>query len=251
MKKNDLEFYDLNAERWWNEGEKIYTLNSLNQPRFEFFDRFVSNWQDLKVLDVGCGGGFSCEFMAARGALVSGIDQSAKCIQAAEKHTAVSGFKIDYRQATGEKIPYADATFDAVVCVDVLEHVEDVKQVIAEIQRILKPNGLFFFDTINRNFKSRLVMIWLMENILGEIQRGVHDWNKFIKPEELTEWLQNSGYKDVEIQGFDLFSDVLKLNISAYQYYKKTGKVRVKINRDNSIMYIGKATKNEIAVSVV
>jgi 2-polyprenyl-6-hydroxyphenyl methylase/3-demethylubiquinone-9 3-methyltransferase len=243
MKKNNLEFYDLYAERWWNPKEKVYTLYHINKPRFEFFDRYVSNWQGLKALDVGCGGGFSCEFMAARGVLVSGIDQSAKCIQAAQKHAESSGFKIDYRQAVAENIPYGDATFDAVVCVDVLEHVENVEQVIAEVYRVLKPNGLFLFDTINRTFKSKLVMIWLLENILRQIDRGVHDWNKFIQPEELTEWLDAAGFKNIDIKGFDIFGDGLKLKLFNYINYWKTGVVPIKINEDNSINYIGKAVK--------
>lgn len=244
MKKNNLEFYDLYADRWWNPKEKVYTLNHINKPRFEFFDKYVSNWQGLKVLDVGCGGGFSCEFMAARRAVVSGIDQSAKCIQAAQKHAKNSGFEIDYQQAVAEKIPYGDATFDAVVCVDVLEHVENVWQVIAEVHRVLKPNGLFLFDTINRTFKSKLVMIWLLENILMQIDRGVHDWNKFIQPEELTQWLHSAGFKNIDIKGFDIFGDGLKLKLFNYINYWETRHLPVKINDDTSINYIGKAVKN-------
>ena len=86
MKKNDLDFYDLSAENWWSTEEKIYALYHLNQPRFDFFDRYITNWQGLKALDVGCGGGFSCEFMAKRGVVVSGIDQSAKCIKTAQEY---------------------------------------------------------------------------------------------------------------------------------------------------------------------
>ncbi|MBE9181583.1 3-demethylubiquinone-9 3-O-methyltransferase [Oculatella sp. LEGE 06141] len=243
MKKNDLEFYDLSAEQWWNQDSKIYALHHLNKPRFEFFDRYVSDWQNLNVLDVGCGGGFSCEFMAARQAVVSGMDQSQKCIDAAQKHAATNGFAINYCCAMAEEMPYADHTFDVVVCVDVLEHVENVYCVLSEISRILKPNGLFFFDTINRNFKSKLVMIWLMENILGEIQKGVHDWNKFITLDELHELLHKTGFGQVDIKGFDLFGDAFRLNLASYLNYKKTGLPNVAINDDTSINYIGKATK--------
>lgn len=276
MKKNDLEFYDLNAENWWQEDAKIYALYYLNQPRFEFFDRHILNWQGLKALDVGCGGGFSCEFMAKRGVIVSGIDQSAKCIEKAQDHARSTELKIDYQHGFAEKMPYLSNTFDVVICVDVLEHVTDYKQVILEIHRILKPNGTFFFDTINRNFKSKLVMIWVMENILREIQRGIHDWEKFIKPEELTDLVQKNGFTDVEIKGFDVFGEAgamveecrdffqafvagkrlipsaeslqhlryaLESNLANYRYYKKTGSLNIKINNDTSIMYIGKAVK--------
>ena len=243
MKKNDLEFYDVNAANWWDQDAKIYALHYLNKPRFEFFDRYVSDWQGLKVLDVGCGGGFSCEFMAARDVVVSGLDQSQKCIDAAQKHAIASGFNIDYRCGVGEQMPYADNTFDLALCVDVLEHVADVQQVLVEVFRILKPGGVFFFDTINRNLKSKFAMIWLMENLLGEIQKGVHDWNKFITPQDLTAWLNQTGFGQVEINGFDVFGDALRLNFKTYFVYKKTGKVSVKINNDTSINYIGKAIK--------
>jgi len=246
MKKNNLEFYDLNADNWWNEDTKIYNLYHLNKPRFEFFNRYIPNWQGLKALDVGCGGGFSCEFMAELGVDVYGIDQSQKCIEAATNHANTSGFEIDYCCGMAENMPYPDNYFDVVVCVDVLEHVASVPYVISEIFRILKPNGLFFFDTINRNFKSRFVMIWLMENILGEIQRGVHDWNKFIKPEELTNFLEKSGFKDIEMKGFDIFGEALQLNFIRYIQFKRTNKFNVNINDDTSINYIGKASKVEV-----
>jgi 2-polyprenyl-6-hydroxyphenyl methylase / 3-demethylubiquinone-9 3-methyltransferase len=243
MKKNDLEFYDVSADNWWQTDAKIYALYHLNQPRFEFFDRYVNNWQGLKALDVGCGGGFSCEFMAKRGVVVSGIDQSVKCIKAAQAHAAMSKLKIDYRYGFAEKLPYEDNTFDIVICVDVLEHVADIQKTLLEINRVLKPEGILFFDTINRNFQSKVVMIWLMENILREIQRGIHDWKKFIKPEELTQLMYQSGFFDIEIKGFDIFGDVLKLNFLNYREYKKNGTIKVKINDNTSIMYIGKAVK--------
>jgi 2-polyprenyl-6-hydroxyphenyl methylase/3-demethylubiquinone-9 3-methyltransferase len=243
MKKNDLEFYDLSAANWWGTNEKIYALYHLNHPRFDFFGRYVSSWQGLKALDVGCGGGFSCEFMAELGAVVSGIDQSAKCIESAQEHADSSGLKIDYRCGFSEKLLYEDNTFDIVICVDVLEHIADLDKTIIEIHRVLKPQGLFFFDTINRNLKSKFVMIWIMENILREIPRGVHDWKKFIKPNELTTLMHKTGFADIEIKGFDIFSEGLKLNFANYGEYKKTGIVKVKINDDTSIMYIGKAVK--------
>lgn len=243
MKKNDLEFYDLSADNWWEEDAKIYALYHLNKPRFDFFDRYVPNWQGLKALDVGCGGGFSCEFMANRGVRVSGVDQSVKCIINAQEHAASSGLEIDYEHGFAENLPYSDSTFDVVICVDVLEHVADLQKAISEIYRVLKPQGLLFFDTINRNLKSKLVMIWLLENVLREIPRGIHDWQKFIKPEELTDSLQKNGFTTIEIKGFDLFGEALHRNILAYIHYKKTGSFQAKINNNTSLMYIGKAVK--------
>lgn len=243
MKKNDLEFYDLSAANWWSPQAKIFALYHLNQPRFEFFDRYIRNWQDLKVLDVGCGGGFTCEFMAKKGAVVSGIDQSQKCITKAEEHANSSKFKINYLQGLAEEIPFSNSTFDIVTCVDVLEHVANLPQTVSEIHRVLKPNGLFLFDTINRNFKSKFIMIWLLENLLKEIPQGVHDWHKFIQPKELQEIMENQRFTDIEIKGFDLFGNNLFQNIQSYLFYKSTGRFKVKISNKTDLMYIGKAVK--------
>lgn len=245
MKRNNLEFYDLSAPEWWNQTAKIYGLYYLNQPRFAYFDRYLQNWQQVQVLDIGCGGGFSCEFMAQRGAIVSGIDQSAACIEAAKAHASHQGLAIDYRVGLAECLPYPEAQFDCVVCVDVLEHVADLTTTIAEVARVLKPGGYFFFDTINRTLKSRIVMIWLLENILREIPQGVHDWNKFIPPQELTCLLHQAGLTDIEIYGLSLLKNSLKENFQAYLHYKRTGSVDMGLSEDISVTYLGKAIKAE------
>ena len=242
--RNDLEFYDRVADQWWNETAKIYALYHLNLPRFQYFDRYITNWQGIKVLDVGCGGGFTCEFLAARGAIVSGIDRAKKCIVKAREHAAQYSLTIDYEHGVAENLPYENSSFDAVICVDVLEHVGDLKQTISEISRILKPGGFFGFDTINRTFKSKLVMIWLLEDILQEIPQGIHDWEKFIKPEEVKQLMHENGFGNFDIQGFNVFGTGILAKIAAYMHYKKTGSFQVNINEDLSVMYIGKAQKN-------
>lgn len=243
MKKNYLEFYDLSAENQWEKDAKIYVLYYLNQPRFESFDPFINNWQGLRVLDIGCGGGFTCEYIAQRRAIVSGIDQSSKCIEQANLHGIANKLKIDYRHGYAENLPYPDNSFDVVICVDVLEHVADVDKTLMEIYRVLDRGGFFFFDTINRNLKSKIVMIWLLEDILRQIPRGIHDWKKFIKPEELTQQMAIAGFKHILIKGFDLFGEGLWSNIQAYLYYKKTGGFQGCITDNTSLMYIGKAEK--------
>jgi 2-polyprenyl-6-hydroxyphenyl methylase/3-demethylubiquinone-9 3-methyltransferase len=243
VKKNDLEFYDRSAARWWQPDAKIYALHHLNPLRFQYFDRYLTNWQGLKVLDVGCGGGFSGEFLAARGAQVFGIDQSQSCITAAKAHAATSGFAIDYQYGYAEDLPYPHNYFDVVLCVDVLEHVTDWQQTIAEIHRVLQPGGMFCFDTINRTFQSQLMMIWLLEEVIKEIDRGIHDWEKFIKPEELTSWMQQQGFTNIEIKGFSLFGDLPWDAIATFWRYKTTGNLSASITDNTSIMYIGKAEK--------
>lgn len=241
--RNDLKFYDQSARQWWNPDSKIYALHHLNTLRFKYFDRHIANWQGLKVLDVGCGGGFSCEFMVARGAQVFGIDQSQNCIAIAQAHAAGNGFEIDYKSGFAECLPYPANYFDVVLCVDVLEHVADLKKTIAEIHRVLQPGGIFCFDTINRTFKSQLIMILLLEEILQEIPCGIHDWKKFVKPEELTGLLQHNGFINIEIKGFNLFGDTLWEHFLAYWRYKKKGGFTVSINDNTSVMYIGKTEK--------
>jgi len=243
MQRNNLEYYDQSADEWWSESAKIYGLYHMNQPRFAYFDRFLPAWQGVRVLDVGCGGGFSCEFMAQRGAIVAGVDQSAPCIQSAKVHAATVGLAIDYQLGTAENLPFDTRCFDAVVCVDVLEHIADLPRTIQEIHRVLKPGGIFFFDTINRTFQSKVVMIWLMENLMGEIPRGVHDWHKFIKPAELTALMQQVGFGDMEIKGFSLFRETLQENLQAYLDYKRTKNFTMTITQSPEVMYIGKAVK--------
>jgi 2-polyprenyl-6-hydroxyphenyl methylase / 3-demethylubiquinone-9 3-methyltransferase len=241
--RNDLEFYDRIAEQWWDETAKIYALYHLNTPRFHYFDRHVPNWKGLQVLDVGCGGGFTCEFLAQRGAIVHGIDQSHHCITKAKEHAALSELAIVYQHSYSELLPYQDGSFDVVTCVDVLEHVANLQQTLEEIYRVLKPGGMFCFDTINQTLKSKLILIWLLEDVLQAIPSGVHDWQKFIKPEALRHLLQNIGFNTIEMKGFNVFGRSLLENVAAYRYYKQTGGFRIHIDDDTSVMYIGKAIK--------
>ncbi|NEQ50699.1 MAG: 3-demethylubiquinone-9 3-O-methyltransferase [Leptolyngbya sp. SIO3F4] len=241
MERNNLAFYDQQAAQWWSETATIFALNKLNPLRFEYFDRVISDWRGLKVLDVGCGGGYTCEFLAHRGAIVTGIDQSAACIEAAKEHSAAMGLTIDYRVGVGESLPFEDDCFDVVVCVDVLEHVESVAATVAEIGRVLKPKGLFCFDTINRTWQSRWMMIWLLEDVLRQIPRGIHDWEKFVKPEDLDNFLVKAGFTEVTIQGFDLFGRDPLANINNLMHFWRTGGFRVQFDDDTRVMYIGTA----------
>ncbi len=251
MKKNDLEYYDLNADKWWKEDETLHLSNHLNKSRFEFFERYVPNWKGIKVLDIGCGGGLACEFLAKRGANVSGIDLSLNSIKVAQEHAKKSNLQIDYQCGVAEDLPYKENTFDVVVCFDVLEHVEDWEKVICEIYRVLNKNGIFLFDTINKTFKSKFIMIWLLEDILKQIPRGLHDWNKFIKPQELIDVMQKNGFVDIVIKGFDLtggtnFRTLRDIVLRGLNNQRKDGELElfeIQINEDTSVSYIGKAVK--------
>jgi 2-polyprenyl-6-hydroxyphenyl methylase/3-demethylubiquinone-9 3-methyltransferase len=243
MIRNNLLFYDQQAAGWWQEDATIAPLNRLNPLRFQYFDQSIPNWNGLKVLDVGCGGGFTSEFLAKRGAKVWGIDQSAACIEAAKAHARLSNLDIHYRVGMAEALPWEDSCFDVVVCVDVLEHVKDPRQAIAEIARVLKPGGLFCFDTVNRTVRSRLIMLWLLENLLRQIPPGIHDWRKFITPQELTHWSYQVGLGNIRISGFNLFGSTVAEHIAAYRHYQRTGNFQARFDQDTRVMYIGTAIK--------
>ncbi len=182
----NLSMYDTDAEDWWTGRTRwLRLLNNMVPPRVAYFDPIVGDWRGKSVLDLGCGGGFMAEPLARRGARVIAVDPSAPAIAAAKRHAEESGLAIDYRVGSGEELPVADGAVDVVVCVDVLEHVRDLEAVIDEIRRVLKPGGLFLFDTINRTFLSKFIIVVLGEIVLRLGPRGTHDPALFIRPEEL------------------------------------------------------------------
>ncbi len=191
--RNDLTIYDTVADRWWSDDIRwVRTLKNLVPGRLRWFDARI-DWQGRAVLDLGCAGGFMAEALAQRGADVTGIDPAAEAINAARAHACTGGLRIRYDVGMGEALPYGDASFDAVVCVDVLEHVTDLNKVMSEVARTLRPGGLFLFDTINRNPLSRLATITIAENMLRLLPRGTHDPAMFIKPAELRAAMQGAG----------------------------------------------------------
>ncbi|MCS7225892.1 MAG: bifunctional 2-polyprenyl-6-hydroxyphenol methylase/3-demethylubiquinol 3-O-methyltransferase UbiG [Gloeomargarita sp. SKYB31] len=249
MPRNDLTYYDRHADQWWQPGGSLNVLAYLNPARFAFFDQFLPDWQGVRVLDVGCGGGLTCEFLAQRGARVSGVDPSAGSIAVAREHAQRQGLEIDYRLGAGEALPYPDSEFQAVVCVDVLEHVQDVAQVVRECSRVLQPGGLFFFDTINRTWESHVLMIWLLEDVLRQIPQGIHDWKKFITPAELDQILQQAGFQNMVYRGFDVtnggdWQAMLSLLLMGLRRAAQRGLLNVKINDNTRVIYIGKAVKS-------
>jgi 2-polyprenyl-6-hydroxyphenyl methylase / 3-demethylubiquinone-9 3-methyltransferase len=199
--RNDLTIYDKVADQWWSDDIRwVRTLKNLVPGRLAWFDARI-DWQGKAVLDLGCAGGFMAEALAQRGADVTGIDPAAEAINAARAHARKAGLRIGYDVGVGEALPYGDATFDAVVCVDVLEHVGDLNMVLAQVARTLRPGGLFLFDTINRNPLARLATITIAEDVLRLLPRGTHDPAMFIKPRELQRALQGAGLVPGPITG--------------------------------------------------
>lgn len=200
-KRNDLTIYDDVANHWWSGDIRwVRTLKNLVPARLSWFDRHI-DWQGKLVLDLGCAGGFMSEALAKRGATVTGIDPAGEAIEAARSHAEAEAIAISYDVGVGEALPYPDASFDAVVCVDVLEHVHDLNRVMAEVARVLNPGGTFLYDTINRNPLARFATITVAEDILGLLPKGTHDPVMFIKPDELRRAMTGAGLEPGPITG--------------------------------------------------
>jgi len=192
---NDLSIYRTYAPNWWDGSQRfLRLLHNIVPARMAYFSTLVGGWTGKTVLDLGCGGGFMSEAVAREGAQVVGVDPSAPAIEAAQDHAQQEGLKIDYRVGSGERIPLEDKSADCAVCVDVLEHVENVGTVLDEVRRVLKPGGLFLFDTINRTPLATLVLVHCGETLLGLLPRGTHDPAKFIRPSELRAKLSARGF---------------------------------------------------------
>lgn len=210
----------------------------------------------LRVLDVGCGGGILAEDFARLGSRVTGVDPSAPTLEAARRHAEQEGLGITYEQAGGESLPLVDASFDVVCCCDVLEHVADVAAVVSEIARVLRPGGVFFYDTINRTFRSKLVAIKVMQDWEWSrfVPPDLHAWTMFIKPEELAAALRRQGLEPQGVLGMVPASRNLLTMIKALRDRKKGRityaelgrRLRLREGRDTSVSYMGWARKQRM-----
>lgn len=186
MRDADIALYDTVAAEWWNGQTRwLRVLANMVPARLRHFEAVVPDWTGRTVLDLGCAGGFMAEALARRGAQVTGIDPAEGAVASARAHAAAEGLAIRYDTGMGEALPYRDATFDAVVCVDVLEHVTDLDAVLTEVERVLRPGGWFLFDTINTGWLAWLVVVVGAERVLGLLPRGTHNPAKFIAARDL------------------------------------------------------------------
>jgi 2-polyprenyl-6-hydroxyphenyl methylase/3-demethylubiquinone-9 3-methyltransferase len=206
----DNDLYRRNGHAWWDDdvGEFSTIRFFVNPVRFGYFKRVLDHERGpavdgLTLLDVGCGGGILAEDFARLCLKVTGVDPAPESIQTAQAHAASAGLSIEYRTGAGETLPFADSAFDAVACCDVLEHVDDLNRVVAEIARVLRPGGLFFFDTINRTFESKVAMIWVMQEwrATAFVPPNSHVWERFIKPAELVALFERYGIEQRGLRG--------------------------------------------------
>ena len=181
------------ASEWWDPNGKFAPLHKFNPIRQEYLVDKIKNhfsilpngsypFKNLTLLDVGCGGGLIAEPMTRLGAKVTGIDASEKNINVAKFHAEQMNLKINYLCATPEKL---NEQFDVILCLEIIEHVADVDLFIKSCAKLLKKDGIIFFATLNRTAKSFLFAIVGAEYILNWLPKGTHDWNKFLKPNEI------------------------------------------------------------------
>ena len=193
-------FSDL-AHRWWDPDSEFKPLHDINPLRINYIAERLA-LPSSRLIDIGCGGGLITEALAERGAKVTGIDLSERALGVAGLHLKESGQEVDYRLISAEAI--ADempGVFDAVTCLEMLEHVPDPAQTIAACAKLVKPGGNVFFSTINRNPKAYLLAIIGAEYVLKMLPKGTHDYEKFIKPSELSRWCRHAGLEVKDICG--------------------------------------------------
>ena len=196
------EVYKTQGDIWWKPDHVLHLLKTSVNPWRVNYARNVLKKLNIDptgktALEVGSGGGILTEEICKMGFITTGIDPAEESLQTASNHAKAGGLNITYEKGSGEQLPYPDQSFDCVFCCDVLEHVRDLPKVIAEIARVLKPNGVFIYDTLNRTFISKLVAIkiWQEWKRWAFMPANLHVWKMFIKPVEIKELLSANGFE--------------------------------------------------------
>lgn len=194
----EIDKFGSQAERWWDEQGEFKTLHAINPLRIEFIQRFTSI-PEQTVIDVGCGGGILSEGLARLGAKVTGIDLSEDLIDVADLHGLEAGVQVHYQKISAEEMAEQNpAVYDFVTCMEMLEHVPDPAAIIAACAKMVKPGGMVFFSTLNRQPKAYLLAVFAAEYLLRMLPKGTHDYKTFIKPAELSQTARAAG---LELQG--------------------------------------------------
>ena len=237
INKKEIEKFSRIAEEWWNPNGKFKPLHNFNPIRIKYLkDNIVKDLniktsskplKNIKILDIGCGGGLLSEPMCRLGASVVGIDASKKNIEVAKFHAKKNKLKIDYKVTSPEKLK-TKVKFDVVLNMEIVEHVEDINFFIKESSKLLRKNGIMFIATLNKTLKSYAFAIIGAEYILKWLPIGTHDWEKFVKPNNLINISKENNLILKKLDG-------MKFNILDNSW---------KISDDTSINYITKFVKN-------
>lgn len=180
--------FNAHADSWWDIDGPYKTLHQINPLRLNFIEQYCE-LSNKRVLDVGCGGGILSESMAAKGAMVTGIDLAEDCLTVAKNHSISSAITVRYDCINVEELAAVQpASFDIITCMEMLEHVPDPQAIIHACAQLVNPNGLIFLSTLNRNLRSFIQGIVGAEYLLRLLPRGTHQYSRFIKPAELSTW---------------------------------------------------------------
>jgi len=254
----DNAIYEYGADQWWK-GNNIFHLlkASINPCRFPYF---LNTYTEVlkrepagkQAIEVGCGGGILAEEIASAGFHLTGIDPAEKSLETARQHAIIYNLRIDYQTGSGEAIPFPDNHFDVLFCCDVLEHVQDLPKCIVEFSRVLKPGGVFFFDTFNRNFLSKLVVIklWQEWKSTAIMPPNLHVYEMFIKPKELKSFMEQNGFDSIQFRGMSpdvnplKMISLLKKRAKGKMTYEELGnQIKLKESNDTKVGYMGYGIK--------
>ena len=236
VNKKEIEKFSKMAAEWWDPSGKFKPLHKFNPIRIKYIkENIISNFKlkitkkplhKINILDIGCGGGLLSEPMTRLGATVTGIDASIRNINIAKLHAKKNKLKINYLCSSPEKLRIKKK-FDVILNMEIIEHVEDINFFLNSCSKLLKKNGLMFVATLNKTLKSYIFAIIGAEYILRWLPIGTHDWEKFVKPDELKKILIKNNFQIEKLDGmnFDVIKD--EWNVS----------------KDTSINYIAKAIK--------
>ena len=237
INKKEIEKFSKIAEEWWNPEGKFKPLHKFNPIRISYIkeniiETFKLNYnktplKDIKILDIGCGGGLLSEPMCRLGAKVTGIDASDKNIKVAKLHSKKNNLQINYFCSSPEKFE-TKQKFDVILNMEIVEHVEDVNFFLKSCSKLLKKNGIMFVATLNKTLKSYIFAIVGAEYILRWLPIGTHEWEKFLKPEELISILEKNDLKLDKVNGMNF--NLIKNKWS--------------VGDDKSVNYIAKFIKN-------
>jgi len=237
INKKEIDKFSKIADEWWDPEGKFKPLHKFNPTRIKYIkENIINNFKlknkskplsGIKILDIGCGGGLLSEPMSRMGANVTGIDASDKNIKIAKLHSKKNSLKINYLCSSPEKLKI-EKKFDVILNMEIVEHVEDIDFFLKSCSKLLKKNGLMFVATINKTLKSYVFAIVGAEYVLRWLPIGTHEWEKFVKPEDLKKILMKYDLSQNKLEGMNF--NIIKDEWS--------------ISRDLSVNYIGKFIKN-------
>ena len=238
VNKTEIEKFSKLAKDWWNPNGKFKPLHLFNPARIAFIkEKLISHFKrdlnsekplkELKILDIGCGGGLLCEPLSRLGATMTGIDASSNNIEVAKLHSREMNLNIKYIRCSPENLNFKNE-FDVILNMEVVEHVSNVSLFIQSCSKLIKKNGIMFVATINQNLKAYIFAILGAEYVLRWLPIGSHDWNKFLTPQDLEIITSKNNFLPDEIVG-------MKFNL----FTKKWSK-----SNDSSVNYISTFLKN-------